>query len=97
MLLNFIADALPQDTAIVYTNTPYYAVHSVHRSTQYLHEPIRDVVVVERLDRMCSRSVHACVFACLVLCCVWNGVRSALVKINEELLERKSSGSGLEN
>jgi hypothetical protein len=28
---------------------------------------------------------------------VWNGVHSALVRINEELLERKSSGSGLEN
>jgi hypothetical protein len=27
---------------------------------------------------------------------VWNGVHSALVRINEELLERKSSGSGLE-
>jgi hypothetical protein len=26
---------------------------------------------------------------------VWNGVHSALVRINEELLERKSSGSGL--
>jgi hypothetical protein len=28
---------------------------------------------------------------------LWNGVHSALVRINEELLERKSSGSGLEN
>jgi hypothetical protein len=28
---------------------------------------------------------------------VWNGVHSALVRINEELLERKSSGSSLEN
>jgi hypothetical protein len=28
---------------------------------------------------------------------VWNGVHSALVRINEELLERKSSGSRLEN
>jgi hypothetical protein len=27
----------------------------------------------------------------------FNGVHSALVRINEELLERKSSGSGLEN
>jgi hypothetical protein len=27
---------------------------------------------------------------------VWNGVHSALVRINEEVLERKSSGSGLE-
>jgi hypothetical protein len=27
----------------------------------------------------------------------WNGVHSALVSIKEELLERKSSGSGLEN
>jgi hypothetical protein len=29
--------------------------------------------------------------------CVWNGVHSALVRINEEILERKSSGSGLSN
>jgi hypothetical protein len=28
---------------------------------------------------------------------VWNGVHSALVRINEELLERKISGSGVEN
>jgi hypothetical protein len=28
---------------------------------------------------------------------VWNGVHSAFVRINEELLERKSSGSGLGN
>jgi hypothetical protein len=28
---------------------------------------------------------------------VWNGVHSALVRIYEELLERKSSGSSLEN
>jgi hypothetical protein len=28
---------------------------------------------------------------------VWNGVHSTLVRINEELLERQSSGSGLEN
>jgi hypothetical protein len=28
---------------------------------------------------------------------VWNGVHSALVRVNEELLERKNSGSGLEN
>jgi hypothetical protein len=28
---------------------------------------------------------------------VWNGVHSGLVRINEELLERKSSGFGLEN
>jgi hypothetical protein len=28
---------------------------------------------------------------------VWNGVHSALVRINEELLERKGSGSDLEN
>jgi hypothetical protein len=28
---------------------------------------------------------------------VWNGVHSALVRINEELLEREISGSGLEN
>jgi hypothetical protein len=27
----------------------------------------------------------------------WNGVHSALVSINEELLERKISGSGLKN
>jgi hypothetical protein len=27
----------------------------------------------------------------------WNGVHSTLVRINEELLERKSSGYGLEN
>jgi hypothetical protein len=28
---------------------------------------------------------------------VWNGILPALVRINEELLEKKSSGSGLEN
>jgi molybdenum-dependent DNA-binding transcriptional regulator ModE len=28
---------------------------------------------------------------------VWNEVHSALVRINEELLERKTGGSGLEN
>jgi hypothetical protein len=28
---------------------------------------------------------------------VWNGVHSALVRINEDLFERKSSGYGLEN
>jgi hypothetical protein len=29
--------------------------------------------------------------------CAWNKVHSALVRINEELLERKISDSGLEN
>jgi hypothetical protein len=28
---------------------------------------------------------------------VWNGVHSALMRINEQLLERRSSGSGLKN
>jgi hypothetical protein len=29
--------------------------------------------------------------------CIWNGVHSALVRVNEELFEIKSSGPGLEN